>query len=46
MEFFNYAMVLTWVIIGLAVTHLLNGVARLIQHIDPRKLSIECTCSW
>lgn len=38
MEFFNYVMVLASVIIGLAVTHLLQGVARLIQHPDRQKL--------
>jgi hypothetical protein len=38
MEFFNYVMVLASVIIGLAVTHLLQGVARLIQHPDRKKL--------
>ena len=35
MEFFNYVMVLASVIIGLAVTHLLQGVAKLIQ--DPER---------
>ncbi len=38
MEFFNYVMVLASVIIGLAVTHLLQGVAKLIQHPDRKKL--------
>ena len=38
MEFFNYVMVLASVIIGLAVTHLLQGVARLIQHPERQKL--------
>jgi hypothetical protein len=38
MEFFNYVMVLASVIIGLAVTHLLQGVAELIQHPDRQKL--------
>jgi hypothetical protein len=38
MEFFNYVMVLASVIIGLAVTHLLQGVAKLIQHPDRRTL--------
>jgi hypothetical protein len=38
MVFFNYVMVLASVIIGLAVTHLLQGVARLIQHPDRKKL--------
>jgi hypothetical protein len=37
-EFFNYVMVLASVIVGLAVTHLLQGVARLIQHPARRKL--------
>src|SRR5690348_5192176 len=38
MEFFSYVMVLASVIIGLAVTHLLQGVAKLIQHPDKQKL--------
>lgn len=38
MEFFNYVMVLASVIVGLAVTHLLQGVAKLIQHPDRHKL--------
>lgn len=38
MEFFNYVMVLASVIIGLAVTHLLQGVAKLIQHPERGKL--------
>ncbi|MGN6057744.1 MAG: hypothetical protein ACTHOI_04085 [Sphingomicrobium sp.] len=38
MEFFNYVMVLASVIVGLAVTHLLQGVAKLIQHPDAKKL--------
>jgi hypothetical protein len=38
MDFFNYVMVLASVIIGLAVTHLLQGVARLIQHPDRKQL--------
>ena len=38
MEFFNYVMVLASVIVGLAVTHLLQGVAKLIQHPDRKKL--------
>jgi hypothetical protein len=38
MEFFNYVMVLASVIVGLAVTHLLQGVAKLIQHPDRQKL--------
>ena len=38
MEFFNYVMVLASVIIGLAVTHLLQGVAKLIQHPQREKL--------
>jgi len=32
MEFFNYVMVLASVIIGLGVTHLLTGVADIVQH--------------
>jgi hypothetical protein len=35
MEMFNYVMVLASVIIGLGITHLLTGVAGLIQH--PRR---------
>ena len=38
MDFFNYVMVLASVIVGLAVTHLLQGVARFIQHPDREKL--------
>ena len=38
MEFFNYVMVLASVIIGLAVTHLLQGVAKLIQHPERQNL--------
>jgi hypothetical protein len=38
MEFFNYVMVFAGVIVGLAVTHLLQGVAKLIQHPDRQKL--------
>ena len=38
MEFFNYVMVLGSVIVGLAVTHLLQGVAKLIQHPEGKKL--------
>lgn len=38
MDFFNYVMVLASVIVGLAVTHLLQGVARMIQHPDRSKL--------
>ena len=32
MEFFNYVMVLASVIIGLGITHLLQGVAGIVQH--------------
>ena len=32
MEFFNYVMVLASVIIGLGLTHLLQGVAGIVQH--------------
>lgn len=32
MEIFNYVMVLASIIIGLAITHLLQGVARIVQH--------------
>ena len=32
MELFNYVMVLVSIIIGLAITHLLKGVARVVQH--------------
>ena len=35
MDFFNYVMVLSSVIIGLGITHLLQGVAGIIQH--PRR---------
>jgi hypothetical protein len=38
MEFFSYVMVLASVIVGLAVTHLLQGVAKMIQHPDRPKL--------
>jgi hypothetical protein len=34
MEMFEYVAVLTSIIIGLAITHLLQGTARLIQHPD------------
>ncbi|MCW3798307.1 hypothetical protein OMW55_10885 [Sphingomonas sp. BN140010] len=44
MDFFNYVMVLASVIIGLAVTHLLQGVAKLIQDPDrPRLYWVHCT---
>ena len=32
MEFFNYVMVLASVIVGLGVTHLLQGIAGIVQH--------------
>ena len=32
MEMFNYVMVLASVIIGLGITHLLQGVGRIVQH--------------
>jgi len=32
MEIFNYVMVLASIIIGLAITHLLQGAARIVQH--------------
>jgi len=35
MDFFNYVMVLSSVIIGLGITHLLQGVAGIVQH--PRR---------
>src|SRR3954447_24256174 len=35
MEIFNYVMVLASVVIGLALTHLLQGAARIVQH--PRR---------
>ena len=35
MEIFNYVMVLGSVVIGLAITHLLQGAARIVQH--PRR---------
>lgn len=38
MEFFNYVMVLASVIVGLAVAHLLQGVAKMIQQRESEKL--------
>lgn len=38
MELFSYVMVLASVIIGLGITHLLQGVARLIQHPGREKI--------
>ena len=38
MEFFNYVMVLASVIVGLAVAHLLQGVAKMVQEPDRKKL--------
>jgi hypothetical protein len=38
MEIFNYVMVLASIIIGLAITHLLQGVTRLVQHPGKVKL--------
>lgn len=38
MEFFNYVMVLASVIVGLAVAHLLTGVARMVQRPERAKL--------
>jgi len=38
MEFFNYVMVLASVIVGLAVTQLLQGVGKLIQYPEREKL--------
>jgi hypothetical protein len=38
MELFNYVMVLASIIVGLAITHLLQGVARLVQHPGREKL--------
>src|SRR5689334_2472800 len=38
MEFFNYVMVLASVIVGLAVAHLLQGVARMVQEPERKKL--------
>ena len=32
MDFFNYVMVLASIIVGLALTHLLQGVAQIVQH--------------
>jgi hypothetical protein len=32
MEIFEYVAVLTSIVIGLGITHLLQGVARIIQH--------------
>jgi hypothetical protein len=43
MDFFNYVMVLASVIVGLAVTHLLQGVAKLVQDPDrPRLYWVHC----
>lgn len=36
-DMFNYVMVLASVIIGLGITHLLQGVGGLVQHPGPRK---------
>ncbi|MGE5562561.1 MAG: hypothetical protein ACM3ZV_04550 [Bacillota bacterium] len=38
MDFFNYVMVLASVIVGLAVAHLLQGVARMVQEPERGKL--------
>jgi hypothetical protein len=38
MEFFNYVMVLASVIVGLAVAHLLTGIARMVQRPERAKL--------
>ena len=38
MEFFNYVMVLASVIVGLAVAHLLQGVAKMVQQPERAKL--------
>ena len=38
MDFFNYVMVLASVIVGLAVAHLLQGVAKMVQEPDRKKL--------
>lgn len=38
MDFFNYVMVLASVIVGLALAHLLQGVARMVQDPDRKKL--------
>lgn len=38
MEFFNYTMVLMSVIVGLAVAHLLQGVAKMIEAPERHKL--------
>jgi hypothetical protein len=38
MEFFNYVMVLASVIVGLAVAHLLQGVAKMVQEPERNKL--------
>ena len=38
MDLFEYIAVLTSIIIGLAITHILRGVARLIQHPDTNRI--------
>jgi len=38
MDFFNYVMVLASVIVGLAVAHLLQGVAKMVQEPERKKL--------
>ena len=38
MDMFNYVMVLASVIIGLGITHLLQGVAGIVQHPDREKV--------
>ena len=38
MEFFNYVMVLASVIIGLGITHLLQGAAAIVQHPGREKI--------
>ena len=43
MEFFNYVMVLASVIVGLAVTHLLQGVAKMFSI---RTASSFTGCTW
>ena len=38
MDIFEYVAVLTSIIIGLGITHLLRGVAGLIQHPDQHRI--------
>ena len=38
MAMFDYVMVLAVIVIGLALTHLMQGVARLVQHPEPKRI--------